>query len=84
MARNTKRGYLMQALRDLPKQINTLEYTYNNAMEKLRAYKVRNRYYYDHYKRTQDIRRQLELNKKIANLYGVRYGLQAKALEASS
>ena len=68
----------------IPLQIKTLEDVYEEHLEKLRAYKVRNKYYYNHYKRTQDVRRQLQTNKKIADFLGVRYGVQTKAVGASS
>lgn len=74
----------MQHLNYLPLHIEKLEEQYKKAVSSIGNANYRSKKYYESIKIAQDIKKQIHLNKKINSLIGVKYGVQAKALEASS
>ena len=68
---------------ELPNHIDTLEKDLAEATMKIGNATYRSKRYYNNIKIAQDIKRQIEVNKKVANIIGVNYGVQAKTLEAS-
>lgn len=68
---------------ELPTHIATLEDNYKVAMADVNNYKLGSKAFYEAIKYAQDIKRQINTNKMVARLYGVNYGVQAKAMGAS-
>ncbi len=69
---------------ELPTHIATLEDKYKEAIADVNNYKLGSKAFYEAIKYAQDIKRQINTNKAVANMYGVNYGVSAKAMGASS
>ena len=69
---------------ELPNHIEKLENDYKEAMAAVNNYELGSKKFYNAIKVAQDIQKQINTNKMVASLYGVNYGIQAKAVGASS
>lgn len=68
---------------ELPNHIDSLEEDYKRACVAITRAPYRSKKYYNCIKIANDIKRQIQTNKNIANIIGVNYGVQAKTVEAS-
>ena len=75
---------LEKVLINLPNHIIELEHDYKKALENISNYKLGSSAYYVAIKQAADVKKQVILNKDLAKSYGVDYGLQARAMGAST
>ena len=75
---------MSELFNELPSHIKNLEAEYKLAMADVNNHKLGSKAFYNAIKIAQDIQKQINTNKVIANIYGVNYGVQARAVGSSS